>query len=120
MTGPKQKLSPEQYARWLHMHRIAERKRLDKIKRIDREIRVLPLEERCELEETYSLEEAYWHPLSCECGSCDGRYYIKEIRLAERPIPPAVKSGATRLPELPYLQLLRLQVAEEAARSTED
>src|SRR6478735_12673188 len=120
MSGKKQELSPEAYERWYARHRVVERERRRRIQREKNPINAVPVEQRGVLRETYSLEEAFWHPLHCECGSCEGRYHIKQVRLMMKPIPPAVKSVVAHLPELPSQVLRLLQDVEERFLSTED
>jgi len=120
VSSKKQELSPEAYERWYARHRVKELERRRRIQAEANPIKALPLEERGELRETYSLEEAFWHPLACECGSCEGRYHIKQVRLLMKPIPPAVKSVVAHLPELPSQVLRLLQDVEERFLSTED
>ena len=117
MTGPKEVLGPEQYKRWLERHRVVEKARKWKIINEENPINALDESERGELPETYSLVEAFWHPVACECGSCLGipAYAVKQFRLSLRPIPPAVKSVVSPLPELPRPVLLRLPVVAEEA-----
>jgi hypothetical protein len=119
MPGKKQELDPEAYERWYARHRVVETERRRRIRDEQNPIKALPVEERGVLRETYSLEEAFWHPLHCECGSCDGRYHIKQVRLMMRPIPPAVKSVTAHLPELPNPVQRLLQDVEERFLSTE-
>lgn len=122
MAGPKDILSPEKYEHWLKQHRVAENRRIWKIKNEENPIKALPLEERGELPQTFSVLEAFWHPTSCECGGCIGDFaqQVKQIRLDMRPIPPAVKSATSRLPALPSLAQRLLRVAVEEALSSQD
>ena len=119
MTGKKQELTPEQYQRWLSRHRVSEKARIDRLKLEANPIKAIPEEERV-LPETYSLEEAFWHPVACGCGSCQGPVpkAIKQYRLSLRPIPPAVKSVTSDLPELPDQIRNHLQVVSEQVLST--
>ena len=122
MAGPKDYLTPEQYERWYARHKVVERQRQWKVALEKNPINELPEEERGELPETYSLAEAYWHPIGCECGSCEGpaAEAAKQLRLSERPVPPAIKSVVSRLPPLPDHVRLHLQAVEEAVQSRED
>jgi hypothetical protein len=122
MTGPKERLSPEAYERWYARHKVTERKRQWEEMLAKNPINALDESDRGPLPETYSLVEAYWHPIDCNCGSCQGpaAKEAKELRMSERPIPAAVKSAGSRLPATPDLVLLRLQAVEERALSSED
>ena len=120
MTGPKQKLSPEKYAIWLEQHKSAEMARRQRIRDSAHPIVKLPLDARARLDNAYELEAMYWHPLACECGSCQSVVgpTIKEVRMSERPIPPAVKALVSPLPPLSDQTLQRLRAVEAQALST--
>lgn len=109
---------PDDYARALARWRRQENQRLWKIKNdenpiilIDEGVRVMP--------ETFSFTEMFFHKLTCECGSCQGPIAkaVKQVRLDMRPVPPAVKSLVTHLPELPRQSLPLLRDAVERVRS---
>lgn len=121
MSGPKDLLTPEQYERWLARHRVVEQQRVWRIELENNPIKAVPDEDRGELPQTFSIEEAFWHKLSCECGSCDSKLsrVIKQVRLDMRPIPPAVKSVVSLHPELPSQALPLLQDAVEAFLSSQ-
>lgn len=104
------------YERW----RIVEQKRRWELMMLQNPIVLLEVEDRV-MPETTSLTEAFWHPLSCTCGSCEGPFAkrAKEIRLSTKPVPPAVRSLVTRLPQLPHQAQLRLLAVEAEARLRE-
>jgi len=122
VSGPKDVLTPEQYKRWLERHRVVEKARKWGIINENNPIMALPDGERGELPETFSVEEMFWHPLACECGSCLGptAKAIKLIRMNMSPIPPAVKSVVSPLPELPRPVLHHLQVVVAEVLSKQD
>jgi len=122
MAGPKQLLTEEQYKRWYARHRVVEQSRRWRQRAEANPIKALPPSERGEMPLTYSVIEAFWHPLACECGSCEGVIgeAAKKVRMDMRPIPPAVKSVVSRLPELPDPALPLLQDALEEVRSRLD
>lgn len=122
MAGPKDLLTPEQYERWLTQHRMTEKARVHRLKLEDNPIKALPEEERGELPQTFSISEAYWHPLLCECGSCNSTLskVIKDTRLNTRPMPSAVRSVMNPLPELSGQALRHLLDVIEAFLSSQD
>ena len=104
------------YARW----RAVETQRVWRLANEANPIKAIPMHERV-MPQTYSLEEAYWHKIDCDCGSCQGQVAkaIKQERLRERPVPPAVKGLESRLPQLPDQTLRRLRAVEAEVRSME-
>lgn len=121
MAGPKDIMSPEQYERWYARHRQVERQRQWAAKLQANPIEAIPEAERGDLPQTFSLQEAFYHKLSCDCGSCASKLSeeIKKVRLAMRPTPPAVRSRVSPLPELPSQVLPLLQDVVERVLSTE-
>ena len=117
MAGIRELRGEEKYQLWLKRHVPVERQRKWRLINEANPIRALDEHERGPLPQTFSLAEMYWHPLACECGSCAGvvAQAVKQFRMSQRPIPPAVKSVVSRLPELPDQIVPHLRdVAEEA------
>ena len=103
------------YARW----KLVEQQRRWKIENDANPIVLIPMSDRV-MPLTYSLEEAYWHPITCDCGSCQGRKAVKQVRMGERPVPPAVRSVGSPLPPLSDQTLHRLRAVESEALLTPD
>lgn len=110
------KADGERYERW----KLVEQQRRWALGLIQNPIIVLEEEDRV-MPETSSLVEAFWHPVGCSCGSCEGPFakQAKEIRLTQRPPIPSVTSLVSRLPPLPHQIELRLLVVEAEARLRE-
>ena len=109
MSKTEARIRARELARIRYANRVSE----------ERPIPALPDHERGDLENTYSLAEVYWHSPTCQCGSCAGRPSLKTYRIKNDPTAPSI-GLSSRLPPLPYLTLLRLQVAEEATQSKAD
>lgn len=120
MVGPKERLSEEAYEKWYARHKVVEKYR-QWVKKLEANpINALPLEERGTPSDTFSLEEMYWHWLGCTCGSCLTPYSkaVKQIRMEQSPIPPAIKSVVNPLPSLPDPFVRHLRDVLEEARSS--
>ena len=107
----------KRYPRW---KQVEQQRRWDLMYMMN-PIVVLEPEDRV-MPETTSLVEAFWHPVGCTCGPCEGPFakQAKEIRLTTKPVLPAVRSLVSRLPPLPHPIELRLLAVEAAARLKED
>ena len=122
MAGIRELRGEEKYQLWLKRHVPVERQRKWRIINEANPIKALDESQRGPLPQTFSLAEMYWHPLACECGSCLGlpARVVKQVRMDTRPIPPAVKSVVSRLPELPDPVALHLRDAVVEALSKRD
>ena len=120
MTGMKEKLG-DKYPQWYARHRLVENQRVWRIAMEKNPINPIPEYERT-LPPTYSLEEAFYHPIGCPCGSCDGPLgsLCKYIHVTQAKDEPWVRGATSPLPQLPHQILRLLQDAEEVALSPPD
>ena len=120
-TSMKEKLGPK-YDAWYARHRIVENQRVWRIEAERNPMNTVPDYERTMPTETYSLEQAFYHPLGCQCGSCQGTLgrLIKVAHVNYFKDEPWVRGASSQTPTMPHQILLHLQAVEEEVLSNQD